>query len=303
VQADPLEILWLLAHTKSPVLSYDQFMEIAFDTRQAILAAGLLKEGRPSRCVECDGCEDGHVEEVEQIEYPDGKRRFFIPCPECTCVEVDPKRLRQWVPDYGKVAELLYQSLNCKGAIQTLMPQELWNIGRSPLAGQSRPVWVARTLTDFVKKNLPSGKQAILFVIFPNYNKIDCFDPDRVFQISRLVYIENGQLKFDIEAVSDQLESFVEQLSIHKKPKRRQQRATTIDTLKKAIRKEIYSRKSLLLQNWNTELPPPRQKYFAEMLDISQASIYRALKDNDKELEILWNIVNDPEKIIDYSGF
>ncbi len=303
MRAEQLDFFWHCAQTNNPVLSYEQFRKIPVDSCQAMLAAGLLKEGQPSRSVECDGCDEGHVEEVRQIEYPDRKRRFFISCPQCSSVQVKPERLRQWVFDYGKIAELLHRNLKCKGIIHQASLQTLWNVGMAPLAGQSRPVWLARTLTDEVKGILPSGKQAILFVIFPHYSKIDCFDPDRTFQMSQLVHVEDNQFQFDIDAVRYRLGAFVQQSTPHQKPKRRSKRAATIDALKNALRNEIRSRKNASSQNWDIKLPPPEQKYFAKIIGVQPTSVHRALKDNDKELEILWQIVNDPEKIIDYSGF
>ena len=59
MHADPLEIFWLCGHTNKPVLTYDQFRMIPDDIRKTLLDTGLLKEGQPSRSVECDGCEDG----------------------------------------------------------------------------------------------------------------------------------------------------------------------------------------------------------------------------------------------------
>lgn len=299
---DPLELFWLLAHADSPVLPYDQFRLIPEKVSKALLDAGLLQETQPSRIVECDGCEDGHVEEVQQVNYSDGKRRFFISCPECACVEVDPKRLRQWIPDYSKVAELLHKGLNCKGSIQAMVPQTLWNVGRAALAGQSRPVWLARVIGDEIKQKLPTGKQPILFTIFPQHSEVDCFEPDRTFQVSQLITIEEGQIYFDSDAVQKQLESILQQSFPQKKAKRRETRATTIDALKKEIRAEILSRKSALSQDWDVNLPAPEQKHFAKLLEVSPASIHRALNDNDKELKILWDVVNDPRQIMIFNG-
>ena len=200
------------------------------------------------------------------------------------------------------MADLLHQSLNCKGSIQAIVPQSLWNVGRAALAGQSRPIWLARAITDDVMQSLPTGKQPILFIIFPQHNEVDGFEPDRTFQISQLMFVADGQLHFDHDSVHDQLDSFVNQSSPAKKSKRREPRATTIDALKKAIRAEILSRKSALSQNWDINLPAPEQKYFAEQLKVSPPSIHRALHDNDKELELLWKIVNDPRQIIDFNG-
>jgi len=302
VQNNPLELFWLLAHADSPVLTYDQFRLIPENVREALLATELLKETQPSRTVECDGCEDGHVEEVQQMDYPDGKRRFFISCPECTCVEVDPKRLRRWVPDYSKVADFLHQILNCNGSVQAIIPQSLWNIGRAALAGQSRPIWLARAITDEVKQNLPTGKQPILFIVFPQQNEVDCFEPDRTFQISQLIFVEENKLTFDIDTVKLQLGCVVESLPLQPKASRKDaKRAAAIKAAKKELHQHILSMKSLLA-NTDQKLPRLTQKQLAERLKASETMVSNILtKEPDELLGILWQTANNPDMIRKYS--
>ena len=300
--SDPLELFWLCAQAEKPVLTYDQFRAIPNDVRTTLLDAGLLREGQPSRTVECDGCDEGHVEEVQQIDCADGRRRFFISCPECTSVEINPKRLKQWVPDYGKVAELLHHNLNCTGTIQVVVPQTLWNIGRAPLAGQSRPIWLARAINDEVKQNLPTGKQPILFIIFPQQGRADCFDSDRTFQISQLVSVENGRLHFDIEAVKAQLGYMAENNAPDPKVSRKDaKRAAAIKAAKKELHQHILSMKSLLA-NTDQKLPHLTQKQLAERLKASETMVSNILtKEPDELLGILWQTANNPDMIRKYS--
>ena len=298
----PLELFWLCAHAENPVLPYDQFRMIPEDVRSSLLDAGLLKEGQPSRAVECNGCDEGHVEEVQQIDYADGKRRFFILCPECRSVEINPKRLKQWVPDYSKVAELLHQNLKCRGTIQTAIPQMLWNIGRAPLAGQSRPIWLARAINDEVKQNLPTGKQPILFIIFPQQDRAECFDSDRTFQVSQLVFMEDGQLQFDIDAVKAQLGYVAETNTPAPKASRKDaKRAAAIKAAKKELHQHILSMKSLLA-NTDQKLPHLTQKQLAERLKASETMVSNILtKEPDELLGILWQTANSPDMIRKYS--
>ena len=299
---DPLELFWLCAHTENPVVTYEQSRMIPEDVRSSLLSAGLLKEGQPSRTVECDGCDEGHVEEVQQMDYAEGKRRFFISCPECTSVEVNPKRLKQWVPDYGKVAEMLHQSLNCRGTPQVVIPQTLWNIGRAPLAGQSRPIWLAKAVTDDVKQHLPTGKQPILFIIFPQQDRADCFDLDRTFQVSQLVSMEDCQLQFDIDVVKAQLDYVAESNTPAPKASRKDaKRAVVIKVAKKELHQHILSMKSLLSSS-DQKLPHLTQKQLAGRLEASETMVSNILtKEPDELLGILWQTANSSDMIRKYS--
>ncbi len=302
MQAEQLNSFWHCAQTNNPVLSYEQFREIPVDSRQAMLAAGLLKEGQPSRSVECDGCEDGHVEEVRQVEYPDGKRRFFISCPECSCVEVKPERLRQWVFDYGKIIDLLYKNLNCRGKSQAIIARTFWHVGAAALAGQSRPVWLARTITPMTKELMPTGKLPILFKIFPGQYQVDNFDSDRMFELCELIFIKDGELKLDVDTIKNQMGYVIEtQTPVPQPPRKDANRAAVIKAAKKELHQHILSMKSFLASG-NPKLPHLTQKQLAKQINASETMVSNILaKEPDELLRILWQTANDPDKIRKYS--
>jgi hypothetical protein len=292
-----LEWFWLSAHTEYCVFPYDQFITIPKEDRRICLATGLLREGPVSRTVECDACQEGHVEEVIQMDYPDGKRRFFIPCPECFTVEVNPKRLRQWFPNYGEIAELLYQSLNCRGLVKEIVPNSLWNIGQAPLAGQSHPIWLARSLTKEIAPFLPQGKLPLLFVIAPIHYE-NAFDPDRTFEMSSLVTLKGSQLNLDVESIRHQpgpVENTSQIVSQHFRKDVR--RASAIQAAKRELHNHILSMKSLLV-NTNERLPRLTQKELACRLGESESMISRILNENtDEILTILWKTANNENLI------
>ena len=191
---DPLELFWLCAHTENPVLPYEQFRMIPEDVRSSLLDAGLLKEGQPSRTVECDGCDEGHVEEVMQMDYANGKRRFFISCPECTSVEVNPKRLKQWVPDYGKVAAFVSAGLDCFGGLTEIIPNRLWKLGQSPLGHKPISIWLARYIVDDIVTALAQVGDGILLVLGVNPRfGIDVAE-ERIININQIVAYDDNSI-------------------------------------------------------------------------------------------------------------
>ncbi|MBI9017337.1 MAG: hypothetical protein JEZ07_08775 [Phycisphaerae bacterium] len=297
---DPLNVFWLCAYNDNSILTYDDFIAISKPVRDILLNTGLFRQGPSSSSVECDSCDAGHIEEVIQKDYPDGKRRFFIPCPHCISVQIAPERLQQWIPDYQKAAELLYQSLDCKGSSQTILPNLLWNIGRAALAGQSRPVWLARVINAEVRHYLPSGKQPLLFVIFPQQYRVDNFDPDRIFQMSELTSLSDGQLRFDVDAVESQLGYLIATgQSACKAPRKDAKRASVIKAAKHELHNHILSMKSLLA-NSDDILPRFSQRDLARRLGESEPMISRILKEPDELLGILWKTVNDEYMIRQY---
>jgi hypothetical protein len=290
-----LEWFWQSALTENPVLTYDQFKAIPEEERRLYLSTGLLKEGPISRTVECDGCQEGHVEEVIQMDYPDGKRRFFIPCPECFTVEVKPERLRQWFSDYRPIAKLLYQSLNCRGLVKEILADTLWNIGQAPLAGQSHPIWLARSLTKEIAPFLPQRKLPLLFVIAPIHSETE-FDPDRTFEMSSLVTLKDNSLYLNTEIIQQQLASQTPPTK-SARPRIDARRAFTIQAAKRELHNHILSMKSLLA-NTNERLPRLTQKELARRLGESEATISRILNENtDEILAILWKTVNNESLI------
>jgi hypothetical protein len=88
-----------------------------------------------------------------------------------------------------------------------------------------------------------------------------------------------------------------------KKPRRRAERAATVDALKKALRELLLMRKSVLTQAWGQDLEPITQKFLASKIGAHESAVSRALRDGgDRELPVLWQAVNDPDQIRAFKG-
>ena len=77
-----------------------------------------------------------------------GGRRAFITCPQEGPLDVDPKRLRQWRFDTGRLAELLADALELAGPARTIELGRLWHLGRRRLAGRFRDLFLLAGETD-----------------------------------------------------------------------------------------------------------------------------------------------------------
>jgi hypothetical protein len=298
---NPLERFWLYGRVNSPYVTYEEFMEYPEDVRNALVAARLLEEGPAAQDVLCEICED-YAGEVRQIDYADGRRRFLTYCPECGSDEIHPDRMRQWFPKFGKAAEWLHQSLDCQGAVQEIVSGLLWNVGRSAIAGQSRPIWMAKAMDDSVQQALPSGKLPILFLVAPPYRRTIDFEPDRIFEMEPLTTIENELLQFDTDAVRAQIESVTTVLEPSgAAPRKDSKRASAIRAAKKELHEHILSMKSLLANTYE-DLPRLTQNQLGDLIGESKVMVSRILKepDPDLHLQILWQTANDPDMIRQY---
>jgi hypothetical protein len=302
--SEALGIFWDLAHLDHPVLSNDDLGRFPAPLRQALIDARLVKPGRTANSVECDGCGEGHVGEVIRSAYPDGQTRLFIVCPECGRVPVTPERLRQWVPDYSAVGDLLTAALQVKGARQEIVPGRLWDLGRAALAGQSRPVWLVRRFDATLRERLPSDKLSVVFVLGVRLRAAVGIDEDRVFEVRNLIAVEDGKLVVDVDAVRGQLGEMVRSAPVAKPNKKRMSRAATIDAMKFRLRDQVLMRKSTYSKNWDAVVPRFEQKDLAEQVDVHESTVSRILREEtqERELQILWQIVNDPEQIMRYQG-
>lgn len=296
---DPIDLFWRCVHAPHPVLTEDDLRTVPEASRDLLLGTGLLRPGPTARSVVCDACAGGHVEEVDQRRCGDGRTRFFIACPESGRVEVAPDRLRQWVPDYAQVTDMLASALACSGTCDDVVPDRLWNVGRATLAGQSRPVWLARRVTDDLIPLLPADRLSVLFIMGVMPAAGLHIAADRVFELRRLVTLDGKHLCLDAAAVQSHTGEVVRAAaSVQRPSEKRAPRVTTIDKLKKALQAEILARKRALSHRWHDSLPAVEQKELARRIGVSQASVYRALHDGDHELEVLAKMVNNPRDIM-----
>lgn len=118
--------------------------------------------------VSCPSCIDGHKEEVVVLNWPDGSRRYFVPCPEYLRVEVPRELLEQWAINWNALASAVAAALSLGGTCAPLVNGRLWRLGRTKWQGQSRDVLFARGLTwadgDEVASQVARNTRAIVFV-------------------------------------------------------------------------------------------------------------------------------------------
>lgn len=269
---------------------------------------GMLKKRpleRMVRCRYCDTFVPFHVQESE-----DGII-LRADCCDCGMYELFPEEKVVWRVDYTPVFQAARKTLNCAGEISEILPHALWSLGRAPICGQSREILacagINSTYNDVIIKHLPEGKTPILLIfgdkILPH--KLDGFSADRVFKISQLTRIRDGEICFDASHIHAQIATLavLEEPKV-KSPGKNSIIGDLIIKLKHEIREYMKGNYSALLQaeRSNSEyiFPSLKQSDLAVMFDVPRVYVKRAM-DQDLELRTLFDAANNRNSTMAYA--
>ncbi len=307
---DALEMIWSCSNGTSPEWEYRELLrEIGREGLAKLCRLGLLTPVRSALFIECEPCNGAHVEKVHMKITPSGNRQYFLLCPRHGIVALAKEELRLWTFDYRPLLELVARTLRTKGGIRNLISGNCWHLGRAALAGQSRPLLVARTLFDPKEQGKPlvatEGELAVILSIsdLPHAGQVPC-DARRIFEMRTLVEVEGEKLIFQIEPLARQLERVVAEKSIGRKRRSSPSRVIVIDRLKKELHAHILSMKSLIhdaeFRGKEVRLPRLTQKELARRVGATESSVCRAMQQEDAVLRVLKETVRDPEMIRRY---
>jgi hypothetical protein len=309
---DPLDLLWRCADNPTPALVLENLEAISQSDLDRLMELGLVRESATATHVICDACAEGHVEEVDRIEYADHVTRFFITCPENGRVEVPRERLMQWAVDYLPLFLSLSSALSASTGVTEVFPGRVWNLGRAALAGKSKTIWVARGLawSDAAKlvDVLPKGRSPVLFFLGqpPDDNLLQV-PRESIIELRTIISFCNEGIAVDVDGIKRQLVAEIAEVAT-KKPQKRASRAATIDAIKQALKEHLRAARDHAFNArdrglGSALLPRPSQKQLAAQLNIHESSVSRAISDpSDKEIAILWEIANDLEQVMKFKG-
>jgi hypothetical protein len=122
-----------------PVVGVEEYRTWGRTDFERAAALGILRETEAATWIMCDACPERHWSQVIRVA---GGERMFVSCPETGTVAVEPWQLRQWRIDADRLAELTAGALELTGAIQTLLLQRFWTLGRRRLGGRYRDVFL-----------------------------------------------------------------------------------------------------------------------------------------------------------------
>ena len=310
MSGDVLETVFRCAEAPSPFLTQSEAEVLAGADLEALKRLGFLRKTSPAYHAVCETCGGQHIEDVARAEYPDGEVRFYMMCPECGRVEVEPDRLLCWALDFTPLLDAVASRLEASGRREEVVPERVWRIGRATVAGRSRVVWVARGLAwpdaGTFAEHLPSGRSPLLFHLgrAPAEGLLN-LPVDAVVPLDTVLHFEEGALLLDRAAVENHA-SMAAQKKTARKPRKRSRRAATIDGLKKLLRAHLrraknYAHRTRREKGHAELLPRPTMEFLARALDVSVSTVSRAINDpNDKETSILWEAALDLDRVMKF---
>ncbi len=165
---DPLDILWTSFDTDMPLYCDDLVCTWQHGAFDWLRASELILPAENASHIACPFCPDRHVEEVIFRRTAAGTREFFIPCPESIQVSIPPDRLRQWRPNYQRLAREVKELLKISGRVTERVDGRLWRLGATTWAGRPRQIFLARGLAwsdgATVARQIPTDDRPIVFV-------------------------------------------------------------------------------------------------------------------------------------------
>lgn len=309
---DPLQILWTCAHAEHPQVTTDEIGLAGGAPLPTLLKLGLFIPGPVAQMVVCDACDDHHAATVITLPGRNGPARHLYMCPENGPQEVAPERLVQYRPDFERFLEWVAHDLGIPGAVEPVIPDLLWRLGRASIAGKSRDVWCLRGWAWAeleISPRLPKSKGSVIFTLAALTGiQVPGFDDDHVIGLQEVVRLEGEALRLDVDGIQTRLRSGAPPTEEDSKRfGRRHKRAVLVDQLKKALHEHLLAARShaknLEDQGRESELlPRPTLQGLARQLNSSKPSVHRALNDGDKYLEILWETAGRVEAVLKYRG-
>ena len=262
---------------------------------------GLLKTCPTPFQIECTLCYT-----LSRLVVRHDKAMAF--CPNCGCwFEPYEEQLKWWTPCFEPVLRSLYKGFACKEQTEVLIPDYLWRLGRSAIAGQSRVIYVVQGINDMrmngrIIEKLPENKVSLLLVLgtLPEKEKCGSFDPDKIFSAGSLVSLEGDEIHVDTTPVKKTLEVLN---SLREAKKRGPGKNAKIGDLQIKLKNRLLS----LIHGVYTEIEHHErlgtvykfheitQKELAEQFNVDPSMVSRAIK-KDAELKLLFDIAQNRDE-------
>lgn len=304
MSTDPLDILWQCADRPDPILVPEDFEGEAQITRLG--KSGIIRPGAPATHVTCYDCSENHDAEVIPLACSDGTARFFIVCPENGRVEISKDRLRLWRVNWRVVADGVASALGARGPVQEIVPDRVWSLGPTSLAGRSRPAWTVRGIAWADARGVVAGRIAgrapvVFFAGRPPGAGVLDIPPDSLFDLRPLLRFGNG---FEIarDAVDCQLSTSAEGIAPKKVTRRNSRLLAVAGAVKRELESRILTMKDSIYKaderGQPFKLPRTTQKELAAAIREKPYVVTRAIQySRDPWLGILLDTVKDKEKI------
>ncbi len=279
-----------------------------YEDRPAMENAGLLKPVDLNGRTVCPDC--GTMLPYTITHDADGKRIPLASCPNCGVFSPSSMDFRAWSVDYTPIISAAAKYLNCSGQIAEILPEVLWNLGRAPVAGQSREIFVARSLcaqhvAENISRMLPENRTAVLLVIgnIPPL-PFSGFDAGRIFPIKDFCVPTEDGFIFDSASVIAKMRTVIENRPQKAKaPGRHSKMGDLLIKLKAELRQYMIGVYGAIEQAESAgrdyDFQQIKQVELARMTDVDKYTITRALQ-TDLELKALFDAARNRASVCAY---
>ncbi|MCW2901493.1 MAG: hypothetical protein JWO67_3758 [Streptosporangiaceae bacterium] len=206
---DPLDRFWTCYDTLWPLVGAQEAAWWPEGALDALIALKLLVPTTPASQLACPACADRHVEEVQAVRRPDGVMRYYLPCPQNVRVEMDAQLLRQWSPDFQRLARRVKELLNIDGRVREHVPERLWRLGATSWNRRPREAYLARGLCwpdgQTILSRVPAGNRPIVFVGLwrPARLLAEAAAPVVVIPLAAIMSATHGNLSLDLSLLAN----------------------------------------------------------------------------------------------------
>lgn len=172
------------------------------------LAMNLLRPAATGLYAPCPNCAEHHMESATTHTGPDGRKRFYIWCPESLRVEVTAEMCKGWEVDPNGLARALATAMGINSSPMPLVNGRLWRLGRVPWKGSSREVVLALRMMDTDAASVaahigPGGRTIVLVPCHPPDERVWPGHVPAVVALSRLATFTPQGINLDLAAISE----------------------------------------------------------------------------------------------------
>jgi len=184
------------------------------DEVELLESGGILCPAEYATTVVCPGCHEHCLEEVEFIGGSDEMPlRAYVVCErrdDIGRVPVPLARLRRWTVNLGNLSAFLAQELGAVGGVEEVLAGRLWWLGRVSFRAGGTDVFMARGVGSRrgaeevgVTPRFQQCSRAVLLTLGDTTG--DLFPGKVAISLQRLLSIQNGELRLDLQAIKDEV--------------------------------------------------------------------------------------------------
>lgn len=205
------KILKRIDATGDPIFSWDEVAHWPIGALECFIKIGILNEIEPVKSIECDGCEENCIEELEFVSREDGQYQGYIAChkrDDVGRISVQSERLRQWRINVRSFATVLAKLLDTTISAEERINDRLWWLGHKRI--KTRRVdffflrglyWEDAQLIFGDLKYLQESSMPIILIAGVNKRENGSLLDGKIISLLRILSFDNKSLMIDLHEV------------------------------------------------------------------------------------------------------